>query len=191
MTVSYKGEVFTCKSEIGVFTDTDDNSLFIAGNIRPVPQPRVTYRSRYANKYHKKYIEWRNNMRDIVRNAIQHGVTQTHFRKKVSKNTIWFPDEYLELSAFFGAKPSDPTRTNKDGSADKRTINDIYNSDLANYVKAWEDVMNGIVYKDDKQIRQYDKCKAVHNNKNFYWIHLKPITLGRYLNPHTDIKANL
>jgi hypothetical protein len=139
MSVSLRGQVFLCQNDISIYKDKDDNSLFIAGNIRPHPQ-------------------------------------------------LYFPDEFLELSVVFGAKPSEATRKNKDGSDDKRTINDIYNSDLANYVKAWEDVMNGIVYKDDKQIRKYGNCDATDNVKDYYFIHLKPVYVHHSFFTDTKVK---
>ena len=173
MSVSLRGQVFLCHNDIAIYQDKDDASLFIAGNIRPHPQPRITRRSRFANKYHKAYIDWRNNMRDLVKTKFQQ---------------LYFPDEFLELSVVFGAKPSEATRKNKDGSDDKRTINDIYNSDLANYVKAWEDVMNGIVYKDDKQIRKYGNCDATDNVKDYYFIHLKPVYVHHSFFTDTKVK---
>lgn len=192
MSVSYKGQTFMCNKDMALYVDSADRTLYVTGNIRPVPQPRMTVRSRYANKYHKRYIEWRNQMRDMLNAILMNGViTATRNYSKyrtVGTQGLWFKDEKLKLSAIFGAKPSEPSRYNKDGSPDKRTITDIYNSDLANYVKAWEDVMNGIVYTDDKQIREYGECRATDDRKDYYWIRLKIIHRGNY---HSDIIAKL
>ena len=56
MSVSYKGQTFMCNKDMALYVDSDDRTLYVTGNIRPVPQPRMTVRSRYANKYHKRYI---------------------------------------------------------------------------------------------------------------------------------------
>ena len=132
MSVSYKGQTFMCNKDMALYVDSDDRTLYVTGNIRPVPQPRMTVRSRYANKYHKRYIEWRNQMRVMLNAILINGViTATRNYSKyrtVGSQGLWFKDEKLKLSAIFGAKPSEPSRYNKDGSPDKRTITDIYNS---------------------------------------------------------------
>jgi Holliday junction resolvase RusA-like endonuclease len=151
---------FTFKDKLSVGIENTDNNkhVFIWGNARPEPQPRITRRSRFANKHHAKYISWRNEMRDLL---------------KIKVQELWFPeDAKLGMSCKFGAKQNKATRKNKDGSADKRTMKDIYNADLANYLKAWEDVCNGIVYKDDKQIRLYDSCTADDNTRNYFWLYI-------------------
>lgn len=158
-TYSFKEDVeMDAAVEIDKDSKTARKHIFLWGTNRPYPQPRMTTASRYANKKNRGYIEWRNSLRDTIR---------------VMLGKPYFPDgSQLVMTARFGAKNSEPTRYNKNGKPDKRTITNILNGDLANYLKAWEDVMNGIVYRDDKMIRAYNVVEAHDIEETYFWIHL-------------------
>lgn len=125
-------------------------------NIRAIPQPRQNYRSRFTDPKAKRYNEWRKVIRDTLRVEWQSG-------------TNGMIDTHIKVSFEFGAVPAAPTdaKRTKSGEIDGRSIKSVLDYDLNNLIKSTEDIMNGIVYKDDRIIREYGPCKAIDTTEDY------------------------
>ncbi len=125
-------------------------------NIRAMPQPRQNYRSRFTDPKAKRYNEWRKVIRDTLRVAWQ-------------EKTTGMIDTHIKVSFEFGAVPAAPpnAKRTKSGEIDGRTIKSVMDYDLNNLIKSTEDIMNGIVYKDDNIIREYGPCKAIDTTEDY------------------------
>ena len=125
-------------------------------NIRAMPQPRQNYKSRFTDPKAKRYNEWRKVIRDTLRIAWQ-------------GKTTGMIDTHIKVSFEFGAIAAAPpnAKRTKSGEIDGRTIKSVMDYDLNNLIKSTEDIMNGIVYKDDKIIREYGPCKAIDTTADY------------------------
>ena len=130
--------------------------ISLESNIRPMPQPRQNYKSRFTDPKAKRYNEWRKVIRDTLRHEWESktsGMISTHI--KVS----------FEFGAIASAPPD--ARRTKSGEIDGRAIKSVLDYDLNNLIKSTEDIMNGIVYRDDKIIREYGPCKAIDTSEDY------------------------
>jgi Holliday junction resolvase RusA-like endonuclease len=145
-------------------TNKFNKIITLITNTRPMPQPRQNYKSRHYDPAAKKYNEWRKGIRDSLRISWNQRFTG-------------LLDGSLVASFSFGATKSAPmdARRKKDGSIDKRSVRSIYDYDINNLIKATEDIMNGIVYGDDKLIREYGPCQATDKSKDYIIIKLQSV----------------
>jgi Holliday junction resolvase RusA-like endonuclease len=125
-------------------------------NIRAMPQPRQNYKSRFTDPKAKRYNEWRKVIRDTLRVEWQ-------------SRTKGMIDTDIKVSFEFGAVPAAPpdAKRTKSGEIDGRSIKSVMDYDLNNLIKSTEDIMNGIVYKDDRIIREYGPCKAIDTTEDY------------------------
>ena len=155
--------------------------ITLYSNIRPMPQPRQNYKSRFTDKKAMRYNEWRKVIRDTLRLTWQ------------SKTNGMIPTP-IKASFEFGAissAPPDAKRT-KSGEIDGRSIKSVLDWDLNNLIKSTEDIMNGICYKDDKLIREYGPCKAVDTNEDFIRIVLEDSDGANIFVPKpNEVKPNI
>ena len=155
--------------------------ISLISNIRPMPQPRQNYKSRFTDKKAIRYNEWRKVIRDTLRIEWQ------------SKTNGMIPTP-LKASFEFGAissAPPDAKRT-KSGEIDGRSIKSVLDWDLNNLIKSTEDIMNGIVYKDDKIIREYGPCKAIDTTEDFIRIVLEDSDGANIFVPKpNEVKPNI
>ena len=117
---------------------------------------RQNYRSRFTDPKAKRYNEWRKIIRDTLRVEWQ-------------SKTSGMISSHIKVSFEFGAiaaAPPDARRT-KSGEIDGRAIKSVLDYDLNNLIKSTEDIMNGIVYRDDKIIREYGPCKAIDTSEDY------------------------
>ena len=131
-------------------------TITLETNIRAMPQPRQNYKSRFTDPKAKKYNEWRKVIRDTL-------------RLEWNDKTSGMIDTHIRVSFDFGAVASAPpdARRTKSGEIDGRAIKSVMDYDLNNLIKSTEDIMNGIVYKDDKIIREYGPCKAIDTSEDY------------------------
>lgn len=125
-------------------------------NIRAMPQPRQNYRSRFTDPKAKRYNEWRKVIRDTL-------------RLEWESKTSGMISSHIKVSFEFGAIAAAPpnAKRTKSGEIDGRAIKSVLDYDLNNLIKSTEDIMNGIVYKDDKIIREYGPCKAIDTSEDY------------------------
>jgi Holliday junction resolvase RusA-like endonuclease len=110
------------------------------------PRARVTKRARADGKaigyYPARYVQWINLVRLLTTAALQ------------SVQIPLITSASIRLSAVFVTQ-----HATRRGPNTKRP-------DLSNYVKAVEDALNGIAWKDDALIVEYGRCGKYWGNKN-------------------------
>ena len=155
------------ENDIQIIDETHDYSAHLRINmrIRPQPKPRETQKTRFVNKRVRDYRKWANNVSELLKVALL-----AHFKDL----PVFHKDIQLGIAFGFGAKKEAPAdaRITKKGKVDKRQIKGIDDWDMSNLIKGIEDIMNGTVYHDDKQIRWYGPCFAEDMTSNWISIHV-------------------
>jgi len=115
------------------------NTIYLTYNINPIPasRPRVT---RWGTYYGKRYSNFKKEMKERT----------SHEDKENLKNTvIWLEDLIFADMTFFIPMARSWSKKKKSLKNEQYCDN---NADLDNYEKAILDSLNGIYFKDDRQI---------------------------------------
>jgi len=115
------------------------NTIYLTYNINPIPasRPRVT---RWGTYYGKRYSNFKKEMKERT----------SHEDKENLKNTvIWLEDLIFADMTFFIPMAVSWSKKKKSLKNEQYCDN---NADLDNYEKAILDSLNGIYFKDDRQI---------------------------------------
>lgn len=117
------------------------HTLLVAG-VRPIPYTRQTLRNKKLPIV-ARYNAWRERVAE-----------QLLLTMRSHEIEPYSPREHLGLAISAGAVAAAPpnARRRKNGEVDKRTVASIRDWDANNVWKAIEDVLNGILYPDDKQV---------------------------------------
>ena len=137
------------------------NTIYLTYNINPIPasRPRVT---RWGTYYGKRYSNFKKEMKERT----------SHEDKENLKNTvIWLEDLIFADMTFF--IPMAVSWSKKKKSLKNGEFCDN-NADLDNYEKAILDSLNGIYFKDDRQIVS-QKSKKIWADKGKIKIILREI----------------
>ena len=160
--------------DILIESDYMKKHLIMHFRIRPMPKPRETSKSRFVNKRIANYRNWANSVKDSLRQALATQCTYYKGTYPIFENN----ERYKVLGAAFGFgatkdAPINARRTKK-GEIDKRSLKDVTDWDLSNLIKGVEDILNTIVYEDDKQIRYYGPSFAHDTSSDWFSIHIWP-----------------
>ena len=137
------------------------NTIYLTYNINPIPasRPRVT---RWGTYYGKRYSNFKKEMKERT----------SHEDKENLKNTvIWLEDLIFADMTFFIPMAVSWSKKKKSLKNEQYCDN---NADLDNYEKAILDSLNGIYFKDDRQIVS-QKSKKIWADKGKIKIILREI----------------
>jgi len=129
---------------------------------RPIPSPgslgavwRNTARGR-------TYGAWRTRMRDMLTVALA-GIEGWPCPSNWHVGAAW------SFGATYAAPPK--ARRRKDGTLDGRTVKSVLDWDLRNLQKAAEDVLTGLLWKDDRQVRFEGPGAAIDTKVDAWEVH--------------------
>ena len=127
---------------------------------RPMPSPGSLGAVWRNTARGKAYSAWRTRMRDLLTVALA-GVDG------------WPSDWHVGAAWAFGATPSAPpkARRRKDGEVDKRRVKSVLDFDLTNLIKAVEDCLTGLLWKDDRQVRYEGPGAAIDTQVDAWEVH--------------------
>ena len=129
---------------------------------RPMPSPGSLGGARRYSARALSYSKWRGVQRDIL-------------RALVAPLEDWpcASDWHVGAAWAFGATPAAPptARRRKDGEVDKRSIKSVLDWDLRNLQKAAEDVLKGLLWDDDRQVRFEGPGAAIDTGFDFWAVH--------------------
>lgn len=131
--------------------------------IRPHPYVRTVHSARHGNPSMRRYAAWRGATRDQLRAAL------------VELGTASYPPNWwLGVAVSAGASPQAPTtaRRRKDGKPDGRTVTGILDWDADNVWKAVLDVCNGLLWRDDRQIRVHGPGAFFDESNDWLAVHV-------------------
>jgi len=152
-------------NEIQVIRNIPNKHLRLNFRIRPRPKPRETQKTRFVNPRVREYRNWALQVKEILTSALL-----AHYKEL----PVFGKDMQLGIAFGFGAKrqaPPNAKRTKK-GKVDGRQVKGIMDWDMSNLIKGVEDIMNGLVYDDDKQIRWYGPCFAEDSTSDWISVHV-------------------
>jgi len=129
---------------------------------RPMPSPGSLGAVRRRSPRALSYSRWRARQRDLARVAL-------------ADVPGWpCPAEWVVGAAWsFGAAPASPpdAARRKDGKVDRRTVKSVLDWDLRNLQKAAEDVLRGLLWPDDQQVRYEGPGGAVDDGYDWWAVH--------------------
>lgn len=128
-----------------------------------MPSPGSLGASATWTKRSRDYRRWRGIQRDLIRVLLAG-------EKDWPVPADWIVGAAFSFGATF-ASPPDAHRRN-DGTVDLRTARDVLAWDLRNLEKAAEDVLAGLVWKDDRQVRFAGPGAAFDTKENWWSVHL-------------------
>ena len=167
------GEVLIESTPLDMNTDRAKH-LQMHFRIRPMPKPRETRKTRFVDARVKAYRSWANSVQETLKEAL---MTQSELFKgqfPIYPNGKRY--HTLGIAFGFGAMKSAPMNAplTKKGEVDKRYVKGVRDWDLSNLIKGVEDIFNGVVYDDDKQIRYYGPCFANDETSDWFSVHVFP-----------------
>ncbi len=129
---------------------------------RPMPSPGSLGAVWRNTARGKAYGAWRARMRDLLAVALG-----------------WVdgwpapPDWHVGAAWAFGATPVSPpdAARRKDGEVDRRTVKSVLDWDLRNLQKAAEDVLTGLLWDDDRQVRYEGPGAAIDAGCDWWAVH--------------------
>ena len=115
------------------------NTIYLTYNINPIPasRPRVT---RWGTYYGKRYSNFKKEMKER---------TSYEGKENLKNTVIWLEDLIFADMTFFIPMARSWSKKKKSLKNEQYCDN---NADLDNYEKAILDSLNGIYFKDDRQI---------------------------------------
>ena len=129
---------------------------------RPMPSPRITGAMLKKSARGRAYGAWRARMRDVARVALA-GAEGWPYAGDWQVGAAWS----------FGARPAAPidAARRKGGKVDMRRVKSVLDWDYTNCVKAFEDVLKGLLWADDRQVRYSGPGAAIDIAADWLAVH--------------------
>jgi len=129
---------------------------------RPMPSPGSLGAVWRRSARGRVYAAWRKRTRDLMAVALA--------------EVAGWPcpaDWHVGAAWAFGATPASPpdARRRKDGTVDRRTVKSVLDWDLRNLQKAAEDVLKGLLWADDRQVRFEGPGAAIDTGFDWWAVH--------------------
>ena len=152
------------ENEIQIIKNIPKGHLRMNFRVRPRPKPRETQKTRFVNARVREYRNWATQVKETL---------AAELKKHYNELPI-YPGQRLGIAFGFGATKKAPAnaRKTKKGKVDGRQVKGINDWDMSNLIKGVEDIMNGLVYDDDKQIRWYGPCFAEDTTSDWMSVHV-------------------